>query len=77
MQQQIDYDLLASKIAQHLKDPRLNEERIWDCDDCAEYFKVPRRQFAERISKNSGFPHPINGSIRWRAVEVIQWATTH
>ncbi|NIB38486.1 hypothetical protein HBA55_02760 [Pseudomaricurvus alkylphenolicus] len=69
----IDYDQLADLIFQKLRKTPLDKDVIWNADDCAEYLRVKRRQFIDRISKKPGFPMPLNCGCKWLKSEVIAW----
>lgn len=81
MQDMIDYDKLASAIAEKLRSMPAHDEVIWDSEECAQYFKVSRQHFTDRISKTFGFPAGVplpNGTgkraeKRWYASEVQDW----
>lgn len=50
---------------------------IWDAQQCADYLGQGKDNFLKRTQYKPGFPGrcPKPGAPRWRAVEVMAWAT--
>lgn len=77
----IDYDLLADKIAERLK-PVSVENQLWDSQACADYLRITRQHFTDIVSKRPGFPSPCGPASetgpkkrkRWHKDNIIQWA---
>ena len=55
-------------------------EGLWTAANCAEYFQVTARHFAERIAYLPGFPGPVRlgsgrcAARRWVSTKVKAWA---
>lgn len=71
---------LATTIAHRMHIMQTNEP-LWDAQDCADYMKVSRRHFVDRIANSPGFPKRVQlptaegrrGHPRWFAKEVEAW----
>ena len=81
MSQTLAIDELASAITEQLTRKLPIDIDLWAPEQCAEYFKVSRRQFTERYAAQPDFPKGIRlpseggrGSIRWKAMDIIKWA---
>lgn len=81
MNEAIDYNKLASAIAERLT-PRVPFDRqLWDSEMCAEYFRMSVSNFMQSIACNPSFPKAIrvpsmrgkSSLPRWKAKEVIGW----
>jgi hypothetical protein len=79
--EQENIDKLAAAIAERLhKMPPLHDTP-WTGEECANYFKVEKRTFMERIATHHTFPNPARVPTsdgrrchpRWYAGEVIEW----
>jgi len=70
----IDYDLLAEKIAHVIAKAPREDEVLWDADECAEYLHCSRRHFVERISKQRGFPARSPAGPCWVKSAVVKYA---
>ncbi|WP_027854402.1 hypothetical protein [Marinobacterium litorale] len=78
---ELDYDLLATLIAEKLGASQINEHTLWDGHQCAKYLHVAYEAFRDRISKDSKFPTPVaapygksrSGKL-WYAQEILDWA---
>lgn len=74
-------DRLAATIANQMRLAPQNDEPLWDAQDCANYLKVSRRHFVDRVANVPGFPTRVQlptaegrrGHPRWFAKEVIKW----
>lgn len=71
---EIDYDLLANKIAEAQSLMPSNDEVIWDKTRCAKYLNTSDRNFLDRIAKRKGFPNMVPSGRGWRKVDVVRWA---
>lgn len=79
---QIDYEKLASAIANKLGMLPPPEAIIWSSEQCANYLGIGRRHFSDRVSKSYDFPAPIKlptvtgskGHDRWYAIDIQAWA---
>ena len=77
--EEIDYDLLAEKIAERIASAPPPESVLWDKVQCAKYMKYSTFHFSERIAAKPSFPKPINfsekskGKKLWYAHEVMKW----
>lgn len=71
---------LATTIAHQMRTMQ-TDEPLWDAQDCANYMKVSRRHFVDRIANSPGFPKRVQlptaegrrGHPRWFAKEVVKW----
>ncbi len=78
----IDYDKLADMLAERVSKTPRNAKAIWGPNEAANYLKLARRQFVDRVSKHHSFPASINLPTicgrrcypRWYADDVIKWA---
>lgn len=79
MNEAINYDKLARRIAHHLNEQASKE--LWTADECATYIKKSKMVFSNRISKHPKFPKPVtlpqtDGRRThpiWYAAEVKDW----
>lgn len=80
----IDYELLAKSIAQHMERHSPTDATLWNVEDCAYYLRQAKTTFRDFTSKHPTFPDAIRvpnlrgrSSALWRAKEVIAWANKH
>ena len=72
-------DLIAAinELRDAIQHPMPPEKRLWDHADIAAYLKYSKSA-AHRITSRMDFPRALqlvdNGTPRWLAREVIQWA---
>lgn len=79
---EIDYERLASAIAEKMRNMPPHSEVLWCAQECADYLHVSKLHFKNRISKAYGFPagailpseKGISPRIIWHAVDVEEWA---
>jgi predicted DNA-binding transcriptional regulator AlpA len=81
---EIDYEKLATAIANRMRMLPPADAVIWDSKQCAEYLNISQKHFTDRVSKGNGFPSPIKlpaengrGHARWYAHEIQEWVKTH
>lgn len=56
-------------------------EPLWTTEECAQYIRVSRRQFQDRIMVLPDFPKPMRlptlkggrGHPRWKREEILSW----
>lgn len=81
----IDYDKLASAIADKLAAAVPAEKALWDGKQCAAYLGVSEKHFMDRVSKSYKFPAPLKlpsdtgrrAHSRWYAAEIMDWVANH
>lgn len=60
-------------------DAELPDDRPWTSDDCANYFKISRWTFVNRLSKRPDFPKPFIETSRrmrrWRPEDIKEYQT--
>lgn len=78
-----DLDSLAERLASAIKGNALPlDKRLWNSDDCADYFRQTQKHFMSITGKAPTFPAPVQvpaknntkGRPLWYAQEVIDWA---
>jgi hypothetical protein len=50
------------------------EYRVWTSKQCAEHLGYKVAYFLSNVRYRQGFPEPLNCGLRWRAIEVAEWA---
>ena len=70
----IDYDLLAEKIALQISKAPKEHEVLWDAQECANYLHFKKRYFAEKLSKQPGFPKTRGTGALWLKADIVRWA---
>lgn len=84
---EIDYDLLAEKIAEKIQLQSLKVEQddaLWCGKKCADYLGISKSTFMQRTSKQPKFPISVSvpstnggGHLRWYAGEVKAYCRQH
>ena len=73
---------IAEEIAKRVARFAPSDKKLWDIQDCADYFGVSKAHFSDNLSNHHSFPEPLKlpsetgkrQHRRWYAAEVIQWA---
>ena len=70
----LDYDELAKKIAEQLARQARASDIMWNSEECAEYLRVSRRHFMQRVKTLASFPRSCATGGLWLRSEVCRWA---
>ena len=74
MEDSIDLDQLADKIANRILRAPATSDVLWNAEECSTYLRVSKRYFAEHLTKKTGFPKRRATGGLWLRSEIVRWA---
>lgn len=70
---EIDYEKLATEIANKLRMLPPADAILWDAKLCADYMNITQKHFTDRVSKATSFPSPIKLPTEGKSKSRPQW----